>query len=83
MTVAVRWSNGQIDRASDWDELLEKIRLDQFREWPTDEFKAVLATRAYRWSGAKVDPELPADEFFTELAWAKLIEIVHDEKGAK
>jgi hypothetical protein len=83
MTVAVRWSNGQVDRAASWDELLENIRVDQFSEWPTDEFKAVLATRAYRWTGAKVDTDLPAEQFFVELAWAKLIEIVNDEKGAK
>ena len=78
--VAVRWSNGQVDRAADWDILLEKIRVDQFRDYPMDEFRAVLVQRAFRWSGEKIDMELPAEDLFMALSWARVVEIVHAKK---
>ena len=78
--VAVRWSNGQVDIAESWDELLERLRLIQFSEFTTAEFKSVLAKRALRWSGTDVDPDVDAGFFFLQLAWAKLIEIVDTTK---
>lgn len=74
--VAVRWSNGQLDRAESWEALEDALRLDQFSEFTPDEFRAVLAKRAWRWSGTRVDTDISSAEFFMELAWAKLIEIV-------
>lgn len=82
--VAVRWSNGQVDTAATWEELLEVVRADQFRDYPEDEFRRVLAKRAWRWSRWPVNPDLPAELLFQELAMAKLIVFVYDdEKGDK
>lgn len=74
--VAVRWSNGMVDRADSWDELLENIRLDQFSEFDPVEFRDVLAKRAWRWSRTRIDRDAEPAVFFMELAHAKLIEIV-------
>lgn len=75
----IRWSNGAVDKAATWEELLDRVRALQWNGgMPEDEFRSVLATRAYRWSLIKVDPTLPADAFFRDLAYAKLIEILPD-----
>lgn len=82
--VAVRWSNGKIDRADTWEALLDYVRVTQWAEEPLtdDEFRAVLVTRAYRWSLLKIDADLPAEFLFHALAEAHLVEIVKDDQGA-
>jgi hypothetical protein len=79
----IRWSNGAVDKAASWEELLARVnRLPWNRDLSPDEFRAVMATRAYRWSGVKVDPdpEIPAAQFIRDLAFAKLVEIIdYDE----
>ena len=77
--VRVRWSNGQVDSAPDWDALLDKVRLSQWHSWTDDEFRQVLSKRALRWSGTPIVTAGSAEFLFTELARALLVEIVTDD----
>lgn len=73
----IRWSSGAEDTAATWDELLATVnRLPWNRDLNPAELREALALRALRWSKIPVDPLLPAEEFFRDLAYAKLIEIV-------
>jgi predicted acetyltransferase len=78
--VAVRWSNGQIDAARSWAELLHVVRKTQWAAMDEQEFRHLLAKRAWRWSLVPVDPTAPARRFFRELAEARLVEIVTTDK---
>jgi len=79
----IRWSNGMIDKAPTWQAVLDRVRETQWVEIPEDEFRAVLATRALRWSKTYVDPALTPRDLFYALADAKLIEILDDREAAK
>ena len=78
--VAVRWSNGHVDVARSWAELLTLVRKTQWGVLPESEFREMLAKRAWRWSGVAIDPAAPPRRFFRELAEARLVEIVTDPK---
>jgi hypothetical protein len=77
---AIRWSNGYVDKASTWQDLLDGVRMSQWNGMPEDEFRAVLASRAYRWSLTKVDPDLDVADLFVALRDAHLIEIIDSEE---
>jgi hypothetical protein len=74
----IRWSNGQEDKAATWDDLLDRVRRTQWHTMTEDEFRAVLAVRALRWSKTEIDPTLPAQDLFYALEQAHLIEIITD-----
>lgn len=74
--IAVRWSNGQIDMARSWAELLTLVRKTQWATMDEQEFRELLAKRAWRWSLVAIDPAAPARRFFQELAEARLVEIL-------
>lgn len=74
--VAVRWSNGQIDTARSWQELLDLVRKTQWSLMPEDEFRYMLAKRAWRWSLTPVDTEATPRRFFKQLERARLVEIL-------
>lgn len=76
--VAVRWSNGQIDTARSWSELLQVVRKTQWSLLPENEFRYMLAKRAWRWSLTPVDPDAPPHRFFKQLERARLVEILAD-----
>lgn len=79
----VRWSNGQIDRARSWEDLLDLVRKTQWAVMDEDEFRGVMAKRAWRWSHTSVDTGATAEEFFAELQRAKLIEVLNDNDDGK
>lgn len=72
----IRWSNGQTDKAATWQDLLDAVRESQWWAMPEDEFRAVLASRAYRWSRTKIDRDAAPADLFAALAKAHLIEII-------
>lgn len=75
--IEIMWTNGKIDKADTWQELMDNVRGDQWSEFIAEyEFRAALAKRAYRWSGARIDDEAPVDEFFRLLSAAGLIRII-------
>jgi hypothetical protein len=74
--VAVRWSNGQVDTARSWAELLEVVRKTQWTLLPEQEFRYMLAKRAWRWSLTPVDPDTTPRRFFKQLERARLVEIL-------
>lgn len=74
--VRVRWSNGHVDSAADWQELLDKVRLSQWHAWSEDEFRLVLGKRALRWSGTVIDTLADPERLFAELERARLIEVL-------
>jgi hypothetical protein len=69
------WSNGTVDRARTWQELLDKVRVDQWHDYSEDAFRAEMAKRALRWSGVEIDMGAPPEEFFAELERAKLLNV--------
>lgn len=74
--VRVRWSNGHVDTAADWQELLDKIRLSQWQLQDEETFRLVLGKRALRWSGVEIDTLADPERLFAELERARLIEIL-------
>ena len=76
--VRVRWSNGHVDSAPDWQDLLDKVRLSQWHAWDEDEFRLVLGKRAMRWSGTSIDTLADPERLFVELERARLVEILAD-----
>ena len=79
----VRWSNGHVDAAPTWQGLLNGVRKTQWTPWDEEMFRAVLAKRAYRWSGTSIDAGARPARLFRELQRAGLVEILNpydDEK---
>ncbi len=78
---AVQWSNGKVDSAPTWEDLLERIRVDQQRRYTPEGFREELARRAWIWNQYVIDtdPELPAWLLFAELEAAKLLRIVEGD----
>lgn len=76
---AVTWSNGRVDRAPTWQKLLDKIRADQWHDYDEDEFRAVMAKRAWRWSKTEIDMGAAPARFFEELEFAKLLVVGEEE----
>lgn len=74
--VRVRWSNGSVTAAGDWQELLDKVRRLQWWDWDEETFRLILAKRAERWSRTVIDHDAPPDELFRELERAQLVEIL-------
>jgi len=74
--VRVRWSNGHVDSATDWQELLDKVRLSQWATWDEEDFRLVLGKRALRWSRTEIDTLADPERLFVELERAQLIEIL-------
>lgn len=79
----ITWSNGQQDSASTWEALEELVRETQWRYYTERGFRTAMAKRAWRWSRYEMNAEAPADEFFHQLAMAKLITIDDDPKDEK
>ena len=78
--VTIRWSNGQEDSADTWQELLDRVRKFQWSVMPEDEFRGVIAKRAWRWTLTSIDAELPPAGLFAEMERAKLIEIIDERE---
>lgn len=74
--VRVRWSNGHVDSAADWQELLDKVRLSQWHYWTEEDFRLVLGKRAMRWSGTEIDATAEPHALFLDLERARLIEVL-------
>jgi hypothetical protein len=74
--VRVRWSNGHVDAAPDWQELLDKVRLGQWHHYDEETFRLVLGKRALRWSGTDIDTLADPERLFAELRRAGLVEIL-------
>lgn len=74
--IRVRWSNGHVDAAPDWQALLDKVRLTQWHYWDEQAFRNVIAKRAMRWSGTEIDSQAPPEMLFRELERARLVEIL-------
>lgn len=69
----LRWPDGRTIGAPTARELIERIGRDSFDGEPDlVAVRAGLARRAQAWSGAEVDPSLPAEAFVRALARAKL-----------
>jgi hypothetical protein len=79
----VRWSNGSVTAAGDWQELLDKVRRLQWWDWDEDTFRQILGKRAERWSGTTIDIDAPPEELFRELARAKLVIVLGDDDDEK
>ena len=82
--IAIRWENGEIDRAATWQALLDHVRETQWRSYDTEaEFRSEMAHRALVWSGPEIDPGGTPEHFFNELERANLIRIKpRDERAA-
>jgi hypothetical protein len=76
----VRWSNGHVDSAATWQELLDKLRAAQWHPWDEDEFRVVLSKRCARWSGTEIDAWGTPRQLFRELERARLVEILRDKE---
>lgn len=76
--VRVRWSNNRIDAAPTWEELEKRVRVDQWGEFTEEEFRAVMAKRAWRWSRTDIDTDGSSELFFRELERAGLVLVETD-----
>ncbi len=74
--VRVRWSNGHVDSAPSWQDLLDKVRMSQWHAWTEDEFRQVLGKRAIRWNGTFIDTTAEPEALFREMERAHLVEIL-------
>lgn len=72
----VIWSNGQVDEAETWSELLEVVRRSQVRRVGRRAFRKQLQHRAWVWSGAYVDHMARPRDLFEQLEYAKLLRIL-------
>lgn len=75
-TCRIRWSNGSVSAAADWQSLLDAVRLQQWHTWTEEEFRLVLAKRAMRWSGTDIDYAAEPEDLFMELHRARLVEVL-------
>lgn len=75
--ITVKWKDGRTTQAESWDGLTEALRRMRWNaDLETDsELRAEIARRAYVWSGALVNPALPADRFWTNIAATGLLEL--------
>lgn len=73
----VRWSNGHVDTARTWQTLLDRIRYSQWTVWTEEQFRAVLAKRALRWSGTEIDYLARPRRLFRELERAGMVEVLN------
>ena len=76
----IMWSSGEIDSAATWDEIESIAREHQFRAYRPETFRAVLAKRAYLWTLSDVRTDGTAEDLFRDLAAAKVVTILDDEK---
>lgn len=74
--ICVLWSNGHKDYAETWQELLDVVRLSQPRVVSEEKFRKQLGRRARIWSGYRIKTDLPPQQLFQELEWAKMVVIV-------
>lgn len=79
----IRWSNGQVDAAPTWDALLHRVRTTQWSVMDDEEFRGVMAKRAWRWSGTSIATDGTAEQFIAEWARALLVEILDDADDGK
>jgi len=71
------WPDGTFHEAASWGKLLETIREHPWNAiYSDEEFRRVLAKRAYIWSTTIVDPTTSDEEFFSQLHDAGLIRII-------
>ena len=79
----IRWSNGRSDFAPTWEGLEQKVRDDQWWDFTPDEFRIAMQKRARLWSSTEISTVGTSEEFFAELARAKLIVIEPDGSDPK
>ncbi|MFZ5852269.1 MAG: hypothetical protein ACOYY2_12875 [Actinomycetota bacterium] len=71
----ITWPDGHVDRARDAEALLTVVAADQWTRMDVTEVRRELASRAMVWSDARVDPTLPAAQFWRALADAGMLAI--------
>ena len=77
--VKVRWLDGAVMAAPDWETLLAAVRRQQVRTWRTERgFRKALARRALVWSGTEIDHRGTARQFCHELQRAQFFGILED-----
>lgn len=72
-TVTIRWSDDRLESAPSWEALEEKVRAYQWWPMTPDEFRAEMQKRALRWSGTEIATTGSSEEFFAELARARVV----------
>lgn len=78
--ILVRWPDGTVVRARSWSVLLRKVRsLPWNRKYTSAAtMRTELSRRAYVWSGAIVNPALPAPEYWRALAATGMLTLEED-----
>jgi hypothetical protein len=79
-TWKITFPDGHSFRAPTAEAALEAWRKKSWHPWEGADWPQVLAKRAYVWSGAIVDPELPAEELLAALAEAGLVKVTKTER---
>lgn len=71
----ITWSNGHLDAAYTWAEMMEIVRVTQWTTLDEVAFRGEMSKRAYLWSGYSIDMGARPQRFFEELQNAGLIKI--------
>lgn len=78
---AALFPDGVVHEATTWSNLLEQVRLLPWnRDLSPEEFRHVMAKRAWVWSQSNVDPYLPPRQFVQALEMAGLLRIIKDRQ---
>lgn len=72
--IAIQWPDGSVLDAHSWTGLLLKTSKRRFVRGY--DIRKDLAKRAFVWSGATVDVDLPTPDFFRALEAAKLLKVL-------
>lgn len=78
-TVRVMWSNGHVDTADSWNDLLKVVRESQVAPIGRLAFRRELAHRAWVWSNFRLDVMAPAQVLFAQMEQAHMLKIIHDD----
>jgi hypothetical protein len=83
MSVAIRWPDGEMERAPTWGALLDMLRQQQFEDLTEARFRIELGRRAYNWSYTQINAWAPPRRLFQELARAGMLDIIEDDEEVK
>lgn len=72
-TVGIRWPDGKVQTAPNWETLEEVIRVSQYDIPDRNEFRDHMERRAKLWSGTEIMVNGDANDFFYELERAQLL----------
>ena len=79
MAVIVEWQDGTIDSGRSPESVIECIVSSPWNDCSPMQVLGILSDRAWRLGGHAIDPELPPQEFFSELERAGLCRIIEWE----